>query len=286
MGCRLTCNPYFLQKHKQDRKMAEIEEENEVKDDGLSFWDHLEVLRWSLARTAGVLFAAFLLCLWAIQGLGLFDSFILAPTSSDFFVYRWLNEVSHGLFTFSDNFKVEIININVTGQFMIHIKTSFYMACVITFPYITYEIWRFIEPALFENEIRHIRPAFIGGTLMFFVGCAIGYLLVFPFTFRFLTEYEVSASITNQINLSNYISNFTMLIIIMGIVFEMPLLAWLLSCLGIIHKSFLRDYRRQAVVGLMVTAAIITPSSDPFTLMLVFIPLYCLYEASIWVVKE
>ncbi|MDY5077894.1 MAG: twin-arginine translocase subunit TatC, partial [Bacteroidaceae bacterium] len=141
-------------------------------------------------------------------------------------------------------------------------------------------------PALFENEIRHLRPAFLGGTMMFYIGCALGYLLVFPFTFRFLVEYDLSPSIENQINLSSYISNFTMLILVMGIVFEMPLLAWLLSQFGILHKSFLRNYRRHAVVSLLVLAAIITPSGDPFTLMLVFVPLYFLYEFSIMVVKD
>ncbi|MDY3288247.1 MAG: twin-arginine translocase subunit TatC, partial [Bacteroidaceae bacterium] len=125
-----------------------------------------------------------------------------------------------------------------------------------------------------------------GGTMMFYIGCALGYLLVFPFTFRFLVEYDLSPSIENQINLSSYISNFTMLILVMGIVFEMPLLAWLLSQFGILHKSFLRNYRRHAVVSLLVLAAIITPSGDPFTLMLVFVPLYFLYEFSIMVVKD
>ncbi|MCI6743785.1 MAG: twin-arginine translocase subunit TatC, partial [Paraprevotella sp.] len=126
----------------------------------------------------------------------------------------------------------------------------------------------------------------LGGTMMFYIGCALGYLLVFPFTFRFLVEYDLSPSIENQINLSSYISNFTMLILVMGIVFEMPLLAWLLSQFGILHKSFLRNYRRHAVVSLLVLAAIITPSGDPFTLMLVFVPLYFLYEFSIMVVKD
>ena len=122
--------------------------------------------------------------------------------------------------------------------------------------------------------------------MMFYIGCALGYLLVFPFSFRFLVEYDLSPSIENQINISSYISNFTMLILVMGIVFEMPLLAWLLSQFGILHKSFLRNYRRHAVVSLLVLAAIITPSGDPFTLMLVFVPLYFLYEFSIMVVKD
>ena len=259
-------------------------DEDEDEEGGMSFWDHLEVLRWALFRTACVLLVAFCLWFWAMPHI--FDSFVMGATSSDFFVYRWLTQLSHGLISFDPNFKVEIINIEVTGPFMIHIKTSFYMAAIVTFPYIIYELWKFIRPALFENEIRHLRPAFLGGTLMFFIGCAIGYMLVFPFTFRFLTEYNLSPTITNQINLSNYIGNFSMLILVMGLVFEMPLLAWLLSCFGLITKSFLREYKRHAVVVLLATAAIITPSGDPFTLMIVFIPLYILYEASIWVVKK
>ena len=260
------------------------EETEEMLGENMSFWDHLEVLRWALFRTACVMFVAFGLWFWAMPHI--FDSFVMGATSSDFFVYRWLETLSHGLITFKKDFHVDIINIEVTGPFMIHIKTSFYMALVVTFPYIVFELWRFIEPALFENEIRNIRPAFLGGTLMFFVGCAVGYMLVFPFTFRFLTEYTLGTSITNQINLSNYIGNFTMLILVMGLVFEMPLLAWLLSALGLLRKGILREYKKHAVVGLLVLAAIITPSGDPFTLMVVFIPLYLLYELSIIVVKE
>lgn len=271
-------------KIEEKKAKAEEEEDSEEEEESMSFWDHLEVLRWSIFRCACVLTGVMILTFFAMPYI--FDKFVLAPTTSDFFVYRWLSEISHGLIKFDPNFNVQIININVASQFMTHIHTSISFAAVIAFPYFIYEIWRFIEPALFENEIRHIRPAFFGGTVMFYIGCAIGYLLVFPFTFRFLTEYELSSSIHNQINLSSYIGNFTMLILVMGLVFEMPLLAWLLSELGILHKSFLREYKKHAVVGLLVSAAIITPSGDPFTLMLVFIPLYLLYEVSIKVVKE
>lgn len=259
--------------------------ENKEEEEGaMSFWDHLEVLRWALFRSACVLAVVMVGTFTAMPYI--FDKFVLAPTTGDFFVYQWISELSHGLMTFDPNFSVQIININVASQFMTHISTSISFAAVIAFPYFIYEIWRFIEPALYENEIRHIRPAFFGGTIMFYLGCSVGYLLVFPFTFRFLTEYQLSTSIENQINLSSYIGNFTMLILVMGIVFEMPLLSWLLSQLGILHKSFLREYKRHAIVVLLVAAAIITPSGDPFTLMLVFVPLYLLYEVSIWVVKE
>lgn len=250
----------------------------------MSFWDHLEVLRWALFRSACVLGVVMVGTFIAMPFI--FDQFILAPTSNDFFVYRMLNSLGNGLVELSPNFDVEIININVASQFMTHISTSISLAAVIAFPYFIWEVWKFIEPALFEEEIKHLRPAFLGGTFMFYLGCAIGYLLVFPFTFRFLVEYNLSDNITNQINLKSYIDNFTMLIIVMGIVFEMPLLAWLLSLLGILRKSFLREHKRHAIIILLVLAAIITPSGDPFTLMLVFVPLFILYELSILVVKD
>ena len=267
----------------EDKSKEKIEEE-EIQEGAMSFWDHLEVLRWALFRSACVL--AVIMVGTFIAMPYIFDRFILAPTNNDFFTYRWLNAIGKGVVKLSPDFDVQIININVASQFMTHISTSISLAAVIAFPYFIWEIWKFIEPALFEDEIKHLRPAFLGGTVMFYLGCAIGYTLVFPFTFRFLVEYNLSPSITNQINLQSYIDNFTMLILVMGIVFEMPLLAWLLGLLGILKKGFLREYKKHAVVVLLVSAAIITPSGDPFTLMLVFIPLYVLYELSILVVKD
>ena len=268
----------------EDKSKTEQIEEKEAQEGAMSFWDHLEVLRWALFRSACVLFVIMIGTFIAMPYI--FDRFILAPTSNDFFTYRWLNAIGGGIVKLSPDFDVQIININVASQFMTHISTSISLAAVIAFPYFIWEIWRFIEPALFEDEVKHLKPAFLGGTIMFYIGCAIGYTLVFPFTFRFLVEYNLSPSITNQINLQSYIDNFTMLILVMGIVFEMPLLAWLLGLLGILKKSFLREYKKHAVVVLLISAAIITPSGDPFTLMLVFIPLYVLYELSILVVRD
>ena len=268
----------------EDKSKTEQIEEEEVQEGAMSFWDHLEVLRWALFRSACVLMVIMIGTFIAMPYI--FDRFILAPTNNDFFTYRWLNTIGRGVVKLSPDFDVQIININVASQFMTHISTSISLAAVIAFPYFIWEIWKFIEPALFEDEIKHLRPAFLGGTFMFYIGCAIGYTLVFPFTFRFLVEYNLSPSITNQINLQSYIDNFTMLILVMGIVFEMPLLAWLLSLFGILKKSFLREYKKHAVVVLLISAAIITPSGDPFTLMLVFVPLYVLYELSILVVRD
>lgn len=265
-------------------------EDNRPNDDSqmMTFWGHLETLRWSLMRAAGVLLVFMIVGFCCMPYL--FDHFVLAPTNSDFPLYRWLSGLSRYSSFFpdfsDDTFSVDIININVASQFMTHITTSFWFALVLMFPYLVFEIWHFIQPALFANERRSVGLAFIFGTLMFFLGCAVGYFLVFPFTFRFLTEYQLSAMIVNQISLNSYMSNFLMMIFIMGIVFELPLLAWLLSKLGLLTRSFLRRYRRHATVALLVLAAIITPSGDPFTLMVVFLPLYLLYELSIRFVRE
>lgn len=256
----------------------------------MSFWDHLEVLRWTLFRVAIALFVALVGMFIVLPHI--FDKFILGPTTADFFIYKLLGSIGGGggsslLPDFSNSdYHVDIININVATQFLTHISTAFWLALVIVFPYLIYEIWRFIRPALYEKEQKGVKGAFLFGTILFYVGCAVSYCIVFPLTFRFLTQYQVGESIVNQISLNSYISNFVTMIFIMGVVFELPMLAWLLSKLGILHKSFLKEYRKVAVVALLVLSAIITPSGDPFTLSVVFLPLYMLYELSILVVKE
>ena len=164
--------------------------------------------------------------------------------------------------------------------------SSFWLALLLTFPYLMWEIWKFVSPALYENEKKNVRWVFLFGTIMFFIGCSVGYFLVFPMTLRFLATYELSAAITEQVSLDSYMDNFLMLIFVMGIVFEMPLVSWLLSQIGLLNRSFFHKYRRHAVVGLLVGAAFITPSSDPFTLSIVFLPLYGLYELSAFFVKK
>ena len=184
------------------------------------------------------------------------------------------------------SYRVGLINIRVASQFMTHVTTSFWFAVILVFPYLIYQLWTFIKPALYNNERHNVSIAFAGGTFMFYLGCAVGYCIVFPFTFRFLSQYQISETIVNQISLDSYMSTFLMLILVMGVVFELPLLAWLLGHLGVINKSFLKQYRRHAVVVLLILAAVITPTSDPFTLMMVFLPLYMLYELSIRIVKD
>lgn len=186
----------------------------------------------------------------------------------------------------NDNFHVQVFNISLASQFFTHMTLSFWVALVLTFPYLVWEIWKFIRPALYDNEKRNVRLVFMMGTVMFFIGCAVGYFTVFPMTLRFLATYQLSSEIVQQVSLDSYMNNFLMLVFIMGIVFEMPLVSWLLSKIGILNRSFFHKYRRHAIVGLLIAAAFITPSSDPFTLSVVFFPLYGLFELSALFVKK
>lgn len=242
----------------------------------MSFWDHLEVMRWALVRIIIVLLVAFIASFCFTPWL--FEKIILAPTSSDFFLYKYLELLPN--FSKSE-FHVDIININVASQFLTHVSTSFWIALLIVFPYLVFEIWRFISPALYENEKTKALFGFTFGTVMFYLGCLLGYSVVFPFTFRFLAEYQVSTDIVNQISLNSYMSTFLGMIFIMGLTFELPLISIILSLMGLLNKEFLKSYRRYAVVVLLVLAAVITPTGDPFTLTVVFLPLYLLYELSI-----
>lgn len=264
-----------------------MEEDIKTQEGSLTFWEHLEVLRWSIFRVAIVVFVAMIVLFIAMPHL--FTTFVLGPTTSQFFLYRWMSSLGSLPFIpdFSaGNFKVDIININVASQFLTHISTSFWFALIVSFPYLVFEAWRFIAPALYENEKASVGTAFLFGTVMFYLGCTVGYSFVFPFTFRFLAEYQISAEVVNQISLNSYMSTFMGMVFIMGLVFELPLLAWLMSKLGLINKAFLKKYRKVAVAVLLVLAAAITPTGDPFTLSIVFLPLYALYELSIRVVRD
>ena len=255
--------------------------------DEMTFWDHLEALRWMLVRV----FSA--LGIFIIGGFAfipwIFEHVIMAPIDNQFFLYRWLAKMSEQVAIMPDDltrpFHVSIINIRLSSQFFLHMSLSFWLALLITFPYLVYEVWKFICPALYENERKSMRFTFVFGTVMFFIGCVVGYSVVFPLTLRFLYNYQLSASISNQLSLDSYMDNFLMLVFMMGIVFELPLVSMLLGKVGILHRGFFSTYRRHAVVALLVVSAFITPSSDPFTLMAVFIPIYILWELSAFLVK-
>ena len=254
----------------------------------MSFWDHIDALRSVLIRVMVALVLATVGLFCAMPYI--FDSIILAPCHGDFPLYvlfermtssvKWLPQFS------TQGFQVELINIKLASQFFIHMSTSFWLALVLMFPFVLYQIWTFVAPALYPREKRGVMSAFLMGCLMFFIGVIVGYYVVFPVTLRFLADYHVSQLVPNQISLDSYMDTFLMLIFVMGLIFELPLLAWLLGVLGVLRRAFFSTYRRHAVVALLVLAAIITPTGDPFTLMVVFLPIYLLYEVSAYLVPR
>lgn len=256
--------------------------------DELSFWDHLDELRTILFRILAVL--ALLAIGFFIVMPSIFDTVIMGPCFGSFITYRWFCEAASLMGTtspFCDTaFAINIINIELITPFMVHIKTSFVLALLVAFPYLLFEIWRFIRPALYEKERNSLSGAFVLGAVLFYCGVAMSYLFIFPITLRFLAGYEVSQLVTNQLSLQSYMSTFTGLNLVMGLMFEMPMLALVLSKLGFITRSFFKKWRRHAIVVLVFIAAVITPTGDPLTLALVSIPLYLLYELSALLVKD
>lgn len=254
----------------------------------MSFWAHVDALRSTLLKAGGVLLLFTVVFFLLMPQI--FDNIILAPTSGDFVLYRWLGRLGHGSMFMpdlsGDNFHVELINIQLASQFFIHMSTSFWLAVVFGFPIIIYLLWQFVAPGLYSGEKKGVGKAFFFGNLMFFAGVAVGYFLVFPVTLRFLATYQVSSMVPNRISLDSYMDNFLVLILVMGIIFELPLLAWLLGRMGVVTRSFFSRFRRHAIVALLILAAVVTPTGDPFTLMVVFLPIYMLWELSAWLVPS
>ena len=240
----------------------------------MTFWDHLEELRGSLFRMLAV-FAVAVVALFFFKEF-LFDNIILAPSKSDFFLYQLLGA----------DFSMTLVNIELAAQFLIHMKITFICALIVTFPYLIYEIWRFIMPALYEKEKKAVKGAFLFASVMFYIGVTVGYMIVFPLMLNFFSGYQVSPDVPNTFSLTSYISMFTSMVLIFGIVFEFPTIALALSAMGILQKETLKSFRRHAICAVLILAAVITPSGDPFSLMVVSVPLYMLYEFSILICRK
>ena len=234
----------------------------------MSFWDHLDVLRGTLFRSALSVFLASIV-MFCFKDF-LFGKVILAPSRPDFFMYKILG----------GGVSMQLINTEVSAQFFVHLKVSFICGLVIAFPYVIYEIWKFIAPALYDNEMRSVRKAFLGSALLFYSGVATGFCLIFPVTLSFFQGYTVSDAIANTITLNSYISMFSSMVILFGIVFEFPVLIAILSNMGIVTREMLTKYRKHAFVGVLIVAAVITPA-DPFSMLIAAAPLYLLYELSV-----
>ena len=203
-------------------------------------------------------------------------SIVLAPCSSDFITYRFLG---------AEAFHIHLMNTGLTEQFMIHMRTAIYAGLLVASPYILYELFRFVSPGLYQNE-RHYAVWIVGAAyLMFIIGTLINYFVVFPLTVRFLGTYQVSPDVANMLTLQSYIDTLLGMSLVMGVVFELPVVCALMGRMGLLTDHFMAEYRRHAVVAILVVAAIITPTTDVFTLFIVALPIYLLYEVSIQIVR-
>ena len=240
----------------------------------MTFWDHLDELRSVIIRTVvvTVVAAAVAFCLKE----QLFE-IVLAPRTSDFITYRLFGV---------EPFSIHLMNTGLTEQFMIHLKTTMYAGLLVALPYIVYLLFRFVSPALYDNERKYATLLCTSGYLMFMLGTLLNYFLIFPLTVKFLGTYQVSADVANMLNLQSYMDTLLMMNLVMGIIFELPVVSWILGRMGLVSARMMRAMHRHAIVAILIVAAIITPTTDAFTLFIVALPIWLLYEVSILVVKS
>ncbi len=252
----------------------------------MTFWDHLTELRKRLIR---------MILAWVIMSVAafsnsrfIFDKILLAPKSTDFVTYKWLcklGELLHADGLCLPPMSLTIINLNLSGQFMTDMTVSMFAGLILASPFIIFQLWQFVMPALYEKERRYARWAVFIMSFLFFVGVIFSYYFMVPWTLNFLGTYQVSTLVANQISLSSYISTVTSTILSVGLVFELPVVVYVLSKLGIITPSFLKKNRKYAFLIILIVAAVITPP-DVFSQVIVTVPLYSLFEISILVSKR
>lgn len=251
----------------------------------MTFWDHLDELRGVLLKS---------LAAWCVAAVGAFCfkeqlfAFLFAPAQPDFILYRALCRLAHSTGWDAlclEAVEVGFINTELTAQFMTHIQIALFAGLIVAMPFIVYWVYGFIAPALYEQEKRSCLVLALSSMALFVAGVALTYLVIFPFAFRFLGTYQVTELVVNQISLSSYFSLFVVLALLMGLFFEVPVLTWFLARMGVLKADYLRRYRRHVFVAILILAAVITPTGDPFTLLLVTLPVYLLYELSILLIR-
>jgi len=255
------------------------QEQNDEKE--MSFLDHLEELRWHVIRSliAVVIFTifAFVMAPWIFQNI------VFAPARVDFATFKWLCKlgdlIGHEALCVKEiPFKVQ--SRFMTGQFTMHIMASFIIGLVIAFPYVVWEIWRFIKPGLQVKERRYSRGAVAAVSVLFFSGVLFGYFIIAPWMVYFLANYSISDMIVNEFDITSYVSTVVLLVLGSGLLFQLPVVIFFLSKIGIVTPQFLRKYRKHSVVVILIIAAIVTPP-DPLSQIMITIPLYILFEISI-----
>ncbi|MBN2729398.1 MAG: twin-arginine translocase subunit TatC [Bacteroidales bacterium] len=247
-----------------------------------SFWDHLDELRKHLLRAFIVFFILFIV-LFNFRSF-LFDTFLLSLLHEDFITYQWIASLGKFLnlsSISSPEIGFSLINTKLSGQFMAHISVSALVAAIISFPYLVYQLWRFIKPALYKREKKIIRTNAFIIVLLFLLGASFAFLIITPLSVLFLGNYQVSQAVTNTITLSSYLQVFSTSILLTGLMFELPVMLRILVFIGITTVEGLKKYRKHAIVAGLILSAIITPTTDPFTMLLVALPVYFLFEISI-----
>ncbi|BBE18708.1 twin-arginine translocation protein TatC [Aquipluma nitroreducens] len=249
----------------------------------MSFLDHLEALRWHFLKSISAIIIGGVVAF--IYSDFVWNSIILAPNSPDFWTSRMLIKLGDFIGVKSNGLNqhpIELINFDLSGQFMVDVWTAIIAGFIVAFPYVVYQFWSFIKPALYENERRHASGAVAVMSGLFLIGVLFGYFLIVPFSLDWLGSYSISKDIVNQINILSYISSVTSIVIAGGISFELPVVVYFLSKVGLLTPKFLRKYRKHSYVVLLIIAAIITPP-DVLSQMIVTIPLVILYEVSIFI---
>ena len=238
-----------------------------------TFWDHLDELRGCIIRglVVMIVFGVVAFCLKE----PLFEV-VLAPSKSDFITYRVLG---------GSAFSIHLMNTGPTEQFMIHLKTSLYAGLLMSSPYIIYILFRFVSPALYDNERRYAVQVVSSAYLMFILGTLVNYFLIFPLTVKFLGTYQVSPEVSNMLTIQSYTDTLISMSLVIGLVFELPVLSWLSAMMKVLKSAYMVSYRKHAMVAILVLAAIITPTTDAFTMFVVALPIWLLYEVSILIVR-
>jgi sec-independent protein translocase protein TatC len=266
--------------------MAEEKKQRKSNEGEMSFLEHLEELRWHIIRSVASIFVLMIIA-FAFKNV-IFDSVILAPRSPDFFTNRLLCNLGDitGIKALCINTNpANLISIKMAGQITTHITVALVAGLILSFPYILFEFWKFFKPALHNNEQQVAKGGVLVTSMLFFTGVLFGYYALAPLSIHFLTTYEVSPEVVNQINIRSYIGTITSICLATGLIFELPVITFFLTKVGLITPEFLKKYRKHAIFVIVVLAAIITPP-DVFSQLLVCIPLLILYEVGIHISKR
>ncbi|WPR75089.1 twin-arginine translocase subunit TatC [Algoriphagus sp. NG3] len=266
--------------------MALDQYQEEEEEGGMSFLDHLEALRWHLLRSVAAILILSVAAFLAKSFV--FGVVILGPSKVDFVTYRWLCELSDyvGMSALCiDELPFTIQSRQMTGQFTMHMTSSFVVGFIASFPFVFWEVWRFISPGLYDQEKNAARGAVFFVSLLFFLGAAFGYYILAPLSINFLSNYQLDPSILNEFDITSYISTLTMLVLASAIMFQLPVVVYFLAMSGLVTSGMLKAYRRHAIVVILVLSAIITPP-DVISQILISMPILVLYEAGIQIAKR